>query len=52
MSMQDVILVATVWEEIRGGTLRVNVADILLHVEVVQAGKLNRLVGKEDYWDR
>ncbi|KAH9024292.1 hypothetical protein EDB84DRAFT_1564465 [Lactarius hengduanensis] len=42
MSMGDVILVATVREEIRGGRLRVDVADIPRHVEVAQAGKLNR----------
>ncbi len=52
MSMEDVILVATVREEIRGGALRVDAADIPRHVEVVQAGKLNRPVGKDVYWDR
>ncbi|KAH9067683.1 hypothetical protein EDB87DRAFT_20195 [Lactarius vividus] len=39
MSMEDVVLVARVREEIRGGALRVDVADIQHHIEVVQAGK-------------
>jgi hypothetical protein len=45
MNMEDVILVATVREEIRDGTLRVDVADIPRCVEAAQAGKLNRPVG-------
>ncbi|KAH9175015.1 hypothetical protein EDB89DRAFT_430847 [Lactarius sanguifluus] len=52
MSMDDVILVATVREEIRGGALRVDVADIPRHVEVAQAGKLNRSMGNDIYLDR
>jgi len=51
MRMEDVILVATVREEIRGGVLRVDAANIRRHVEVAQAGKLNR-PGKDVYWDR
>ncbi|KAH9032590.1 hypothetical protein EDB85DRAFT_2145497 [Lactarius pseudohatsudake] len=52
MSMGDVILVATVREEIRGGRLRVDVADIPRHVEVAQAGKLNRRsMGNDVYLD-
>ena len=34
MSMEDVILVTTVRGEIRGGTLRVDAADIPRHIEV------------------
>ena len=45
MSMEDVVLVATVREEIRGGALRVDTADIPRHLEVAQA---NRLVSKVD----
>ncbi|KAI9465231.1 hypothetical protein BJY52DRAFT_1209647 [Lactarius psammicola] len=52
MSMEDVILVATVREEIRGGALRVDATDIRRHVEVAQAGKLSHPVGKDIYWDR
>jgi hypothetical protein len=52
MSMEDVILVTTVREEIRGGALRVDAADIPQHVEVAQAGKLKRPVGKDVYWDK
>jgi hypothetical protein len=51
MSMEDVILVAAVREEIRDGALRVDAADILRHVEVAQAGKLDRLMGNDVYWD-
>jgi hypothetical protein len=43
MDIEDVILVAAVREEIRGGALRVNAADIPRHVEMAQA---NRLVSK------
>jgi hypothetical protein len=49
MDMEDVILVATVREEIRDGTLRVDVADIPRRVEAAQAGKLNRPVGDKIY---
>ncbi|KAH9012187.1 hypothetical protein EDB84DRAFT_1278736, partial [Lactarius hengduanensis] len=52
MSVEDVILVATVREEIRGGKLRVDEADIPRHVEVAQAGKLNRSMGNDVYLDR
>ena len=52
MSMEDVILVATVREEIRVGTLRVDAADIPRHIEVAQAGKVIRPVGKDVHWDR
>ncbi|KAI9441602.1 hypothetical protein H4582DRAFT_1397150 [Lactarius indigo] len=45
MSLEDVILVATVREDIRGGALRFGAADIRRHVEVVLSGKLNRPVG-------
>jgi hypothetical protein len=43
MDIEDVILVAAVREEIRGGALRVDAADIPRHVEMAQA---NRLVSK------
>ena len=43
MDIEDVILVAAVREEIRGGALRVDVADIPRHVEMAQS---NRLVSK------
>ncbi|KAI9465232.1 hypothetical protein BJY52DRAFT_1113933 [Lactarius psammicola] len=52
MSMEDVILVATVREEVRGGALRVGAADIRRRIEVAQAGKLNYPVGKDVYRDR
>ena len=51
MSMEDVILVTTVREEIRGGVLRVNAADIPRYIEVAQAGKPNHPVGPDVYWD-
>ncbi|KAH9067685.1 hypothetical protein EDB87DRAFT_20319 [Lactarius vividus] len=51
MSLEDVILVARVREEIRGGALRVDVADIPRHVEMAQAGKSNRPMGNDTYWD-
>ncbi|KAH9175017.1 hypothetical protein EDB89DRAFT_1848334 [Lactarius sanguifluus] len=51
MNMEDVILVATVREEIRGGALRVDVADIPRLVEVAQAGKLSRPTGNDIYWN-
>ncbi|KAH9051017.1 hypothetical protein EDB83DRAFT_2317098 [Lactarius deliciosus] len=51
MSMEDVILVARVREEIRGGALRVDVADIPRHVEVVLAEQRNRpMMGNDLYW--
>ncbi|KAH9067681.1 hypothetical protein EDB87DRAFT_1552902 [Lactarius vividus] len=51
MTMEDVILVARVREEIRGGALRVDVADIPRHVEVALAGERNRpVIGNEVYW--
>ncbi|KAH9006233.1 hypothetical protein EDB86DRAFT_3143127, partial [Lactarius hatsudake] len=52
MSMEDVILVATVREEIRGGALRVDAANIRRLVEVAQAGKLSRPMGNEIYWNK
>ncbi|KAH8986716.1 hypothetical protein EDB92DRAFT_2116328 [Lactarius akahatsu] len=51
MSMEDVVLVARVREEIRGGVLRVDAADIRHHIEVAQAGKPSRPVGDEIHWD-
>ncbi|KAI9441595.1 hypothetical protein H4582DRAFT_1396800 [Lactarius indigo] len=51
MSMEDVILVAKVREEIRGGALRVDVADIPLRVEVAQARERNHpTMGEDVYW--
>ncbi|KAH9006217.1 hypothetical protein EDB86DRAFT_697083 [Lactarius hatsudake] len=50
MSMEDVILVARVREEIRGGALRVDVADIPRHVEVVLAEERNRPMMGNIYW--
>src|ERR1700677_4011131 len=49
MNMEDVILVATVREEIRDGALRVDVADIPRCVEAAQAGKTNRPMGDKIY---
>ena len=47
MSMEDVILVATVWEEICGSVLRVNVTDILHYVTKTEAGaKLANLMAE------
>ena len=43
MDIEDVILVAAVREEIRGGAFRVDAADIPRHVEMAQA---NRLISK------
>ncbi|KAH9174991.1 hypothetical protein EDB89DRAFT_429439 [Lactarius sanguifluus] len=52
MAMEDVILVARVREEIRGGTLRVDVTDIPRRVEVAQAGKRKRpMLCSDVYWD-
>ena len=50
--MEDVILVATVREEIRDGALRVDAADIPGHIEMAQAGKVIRPVGMDVHWDR
>ena len=47
MDIEDVILVASVREEIRDGALRVDVADILHCVEAAQAGKVT---AKADAW--
>src|ERR1700677_1412629 len=44
MNTEDMILVATVQEEIRDGSLPVDVADIPRCVKAAQAGKLHRLV--------
>ena len=52
MSMEDIVLVATVREEIRSGALRVDAVDIPRHVEVAQVGKLIHPVGKDVYWDK
>ncbi|KAF8270188.1 hypothetical protein EI94DRAFT_1681019 [Lactarius quietus] len=49
MNMGDVVLVAMVREKIRGGVLRVDVADIPRYIEVVQAEKLNRPEGRNVY---
>jgi len=43
MSVEDVVLVATVREEIRDGTLRVDAADIPLHVELAQAIRVSKV---------
>jgi hypothetical protein len=51
MSMEDVVLVATVREDIRGGTPRVDVADIPSHIEMALAGKLNYPMGNDAFWD-
>ena len=40
MSIEDVVLVSTVREDIRGGTLQVNAAEISLRVEAEQLGAL------------
>jgi hypothetical protein len=40
MDIEDVILVAAVREEIRGGALQVNATDIPRHVEMTQADRL------------
>jgi len=52
MSIEDVILVATVREEIRGRAIRADVFDISHHVEKAQAGKLNPPVGSKVYGDK
>ena len=44
MDIEDVILVAAVREEIRGGALRVDAADIPRHVEMAQSNRLVRKV--------
>jgi hypothetical protein len=40
MSIEDVVLVSTVREDIRGRALQVNAAEISLHVEAEQLGAL------------
>jgi len=52
MRMEDVIMVATVREDIRGGALRVDAAEIPRYIEVAQVGKINRPVGPDVYCDR
>ena len=52
MSMEDVVLVATVREEIRSSALRIDAVDIPQHVEVAQPGNLIHPVGKDVYWDK
>ena len=52
MSMEDVILVATVREEIRGGELRFDVADIPCYIGMVQAGRPISLGVNEVYGDK
>ena len=52
MSMEDVVLVATVREEIRDGALRVDVDDIPYHIEMVLAGRLNPPVGNKVYGNK
>ncbi|KAI9441596.1 hypothetical protein H4582DRAFT_1933674 [Lactarius indigo] len=47
MSMEDVILVARVREEIRGRALLVGAADIRRHIEVAQAENLKYSVGDD-----
>jgi hypothetical protein len=53
MSLEDVVLVATVREEIRGGGLPslVDAADIPRYIKVAQAGKRSRPAGPEVYWN-
>ncbi|KAH9175003.1 hypothetical protein EDB89DRAFT_1949127, partial [Lactarius sanguifluus] len=51
MSMEDVVLVARVREEIRGGALRVDAADIRRHIEVVQAGKSSHFMSDDVHRD-
>jgi len=43
MSVEDVVLVATVREEIRDGSIRVDAADIPLHVEVAQTDRASKV---------
>jgi hypothetical protein len=52
MRMEDVILVATVREEIRGGALQVDAADVPRYIEVAQAGKTKRPVDPDVNCDR
>ena len=51
MSMEDVVLVASVREEIRDGAFRVDMADIPYHIEMVLAGRLIPPVDSKVYWD-
>jgi hypothetical protein len=43
MNIEDIVLVATVREDIRNHTLRVDAAEIPRRVEAAQAGKLVRI---------
>ena len=52
MRMEDVILVATVREEIRGGAFQVDAADVPRYIEGAQAGKMKRPVDPDVYCDR
>jgi hypothetical protein len=51
MSLEDVILVAMIREEIRGGAFRVDVTGIPSHIEMALAEKLNCPMGSNAYWD-
>ena len=51
MSIEDVVLVATMREEIRGGALQVDAANIRCHIEMALAGKVNHPVGNDTYLD-
>ena len=51
MNMEDVVLVATVREEIRGGALRVDAANIPCRIEMALGGKVNHPVGNDTYGD-
>lgn len=46
MDIEDVVLVATVRENIRSHALQVDAAEIVRHVEAAQAGKL---AGREGF---
>jgi hypothetical protein len=43
MSVEDIVLVATVREEIRDGSLQVDAADIPRHLEEVQANRVSKV---------
>ena len=47
MSVEDVVLVATVREEIRDGALRIDVADIPRHLEEAQANRISKVYNAE-----
>ena len=51
MSMEDVVLVAKMREEIRGGALRVDAANIPHHIEMALVGKVNHPVGNDTCLD-